>query len=238
MKDYPVTPVNRVKRNPKRATYDRETVHAILDSAMLCHVAYTVEGRPHCTPTIHWREGETLYWHGSSASRMLRAQGPGLPVCLTVTHLDGLVLARSAFNHSCNFRSAMVFGTAHLVSDPAEKERALLGITDRLFPGRNAELRPMTAQEMKATSVVAMEIEHVSAKIRAVNVGDDDEDGAHPVWAGVIPVELVTRAPQPSPILLQEIGFPAHLAPYAEGRRLDTALAETQAVYDATVSAS
>lgn len=238
MKDYPVTPVNRVKRNPKRATYDHATIHAILDSAMLCHVAYTVEGRPHCTPTIHWREGEVLYWHGSSASRMLRAQGPGLPVCLTVTHLDGLVLARSAFNHSCNFRSAMVFGTAHLVSDATEKARALMGITDRLFPGRNAELRPMTAQEMKATSVVAMQIEHVSAKVRAANVGDDAEDGAHPVWAGVIPVEMVTRAPVASPVLAEGIGFPAHLAPYAEGRRLDVALAETQAAYDATVSES
>jgi nitroimidazol reductase NimA-like FMN-containing flavoprotein (pyridoxamine 5'-phosphate oxidase superfamily) len=138
MKDYPKTPISRIKRNPKRAVYDRETVHAILDSALLCHVAYVIDGQPYCTPTIHWREGETMFWHGSSASRMLRAQGKGLPVCLTVTHLDGLVMARSAFNHSCNFRSAMVFGTARLIDDPSEKRRALLAITDRLYPGRNA----------------------------------------------------------------------------------------------------
>lgn len=232
MKDYAKTPISRIRRNPKRAVYDRKTVHAILDSALLCHVAYVIDGQPYCTPTIHWREGETMFWHGSSASRMLRAQAKGAPVCLTVTHLDGLVMARSAFNHSCNFRSAMVFGTARLIDDPSEKRRALLAITDRLYPGRNAELRSMTDQEIKATSVVAMEIEAASAKVRAENVGDDEIDGSHPVWAGVIPVQTVIGAPLASPILPEDQAYPAHLAPYTTGKRLDEALAETQALYE------
>ena len=232
MTDYPQTPLNRVKRNPKRAVYDRETVHAILDAAMICHLAWQIDDQPYCTPTIHWREGEWLYWHGSSASRALRAQGKGLRVCLTVTHLDGIVLARSAFNHSCNFRSAMVFGTAELVTDPHQKSAALLAITDRLIPGRNAELRAMTAQEIKATTVMRMKIETASAKIRAANVGDDAEDGNHPVWAGVIPVQTVIGTPQPSPILPATTPMPAHLAPFASGRPLDAALLETQALYD------
>jgi hypothetical protein len=236
MKDYPKTPISRIRRNPKRAVYDRAAVHAILDSALLCHVAYAIEGQPYCTPTIHWREGETLFWHGSSASRMLRAQGKGLPVCLTVTHLDGLVMARSAFNHSCNFRSAMVFGRARLIDDASEKRRALLAITDRLYPGRNAELRAMTEQEIKATSVVAMEIEAASAKVRAVNVGDDEIDGNHPVWAGVIPVQTVIGSPLASPILPEDQAWPAYLAPYATGKRLDEALAETYALYHQAAS--
>ncbi|RID92706.1 pyridoxamine 5'-phosphate oxidase family protein [Gemmobacter lutimaris] len=227
MNDYTPGPRSRIKRNPKRGSYDRATVHAILDSAMLAHVAYTIDGQPYCTPTIHWREGEILYWHGSSASRMLRTQGPGLPVCVTVTHLDGLVLARSAFNHSANFRCAMVFGTARLVDEPAEKERALYAVTDRLFPGRNAELRPMTAQEIKATSVVRMDIEEASAKIRGVNVGDDEEDGTWPVWAGVIPVTTTLGTPEPSPVLPAATPMPAHLAAYSPGRQLDEALQDS-----------
>ena len=234
MTDYPQTPLNRVKRNPKRATYDAATIHAILDAAMICHLAYVIEDQPFCTPTIHWREGDWLYWHGSSASRALRAQGKGLRVCLTVTHLDGIVLARSAFNHSCNFRSAMVFGTAELVTDPDHKAAALLAITDRLIPGRNAELRPMTAQEIKATSVMRMRIETASAKIRAVNVGDDEEDGAHPVWAGVIPVQTILGTPDPSPLLPATTPLPAHLAPFPAGRPLDAALLETQTLYERT----
>ena len=236
MTDYPQTPLNRVKRNPKRATYDRATIHAILDAAMICHLAYQIDDQPYCTPTIHWREGEWLYWHGSSASRALRAQGKGLRVCLTVTHLDGIVLARSAFNHSCNFRSAMVFGTAELVTDPAEKAAALMAITDRLIPGRNAELRAMTAQEIKAASVMRMQIEAASAKVRAVNVGDDEEDGSHPVWAGVIPITTTLGTPDPSPVLPASTALPAHLAPFAPGRRLDEALLETQAIYEGAQS--
>ena len=228
---YPVSPRNRAKRRHDRAQYDHEAVHAVLDAGFLCHVAYVIDGQPYCTPTLHWRDGERLYWHGSSASRMLRNQARGLPVCLTVTHLDGLVLARSAFNHSANFRSAMVFGTAHLVEDAEEKRRALEDVTERLFPGRRAELREMTTQEIKATSVVAMDIEEASAKVRAVNVGDDDEDGHLPVWAGVIPVRQVIGADWPSPLLPAATPRPAHLAPFAEGRSLDDALLETAGLW-------
>ncbi|MDR0810575.1 MAG: pyridoxamine 5'-phosphate oxidase family protein [Gemmobacter sp.] len=228
---YHPTPRSRVKRSPTRAIYDHEKVHAILDSAMLCHVAYAIDGQPYCTPTIHWREGGQVYWHGSSASRMLRQQAKGMPVCLTVTHFDGLVLARSAYNHSCNYRSAMVFGTARLVDEPEEKRRALDAITERLVPGRAATLRPMSTQEIKATSVVVMEIEEASAKIRAENVGDDAEDGDWPVWAGVIPLVTRTGAPEPSPMLSAGIALPETLAPYRAGRRLDEVMAETYAAY-------
>ncbi len=128
---YPITPVNRLKRLHQRGAYDRATVHAILDAAAICHVAYVVDGQPYCTPTLFWREGDHLYWHGSSASRMLMSQSEGEPVCLTVSHLDGLVLARSGFNHSVDYRSAMAFGHARVVDDPDEKIRALAAMIDR-----------------------------------------------------------------------------------------------------------
>ena len=156
---YPVDNVNRVKRRHDRGFYDHETVHALLDAAALCHVSYVIDGLPYCTPTLFWREGTTLYWHGSSASRMLRNQSEGQPACLTVTHLDSLVLARCGFNHSADYRSVMAFGHAKLIEDPAEKEAALVAMVDRLFPARTADLRQSSVQEIKATAVVAMEIE-------------------------------------------------------------------------------
>jgi len=164
---YPVTARNRAKRLHDRARYDHAIVHALLDAAALCHVAYVIDGQPFCTPTLFWREGSRLFWHGSSASRMLRNLQAGERACLTVTHLDSLVLARSGFNHSADYRSVMAFGTARLVEDPQEKARALVMMVDRLFPGRTAGLRPTTALELKATSVVWMDIEDASAKIRA-----------------------------------------------------------------------
>lgn len=230
---YPVTPTNKVKRMHERGSYDREAVYAILDSAFLCHVAYVIDGQPYCTPTIHWREGDWLYWHGSAASRMLKNQKQGAPVCLTVSHLDGLVLARSGFNHSANYRSAMCFGTAAVVEAPEEKQKALKGIIERFYPGRAAELRENTAQEEKATTVIGMRIEQASAKSRAKQVGDDEEDFGIAAWAGVIPVSTVIGAPQTSPNLPEGVTFPAHLAPYREGRKLDDALAECQQAYEA-----
>ena len=161
---YPLSPRNRVKRLHERGSYDRAKIHALLDASMLCHVSYVVDGQPYCTPTFFWREGDKLYWHGSSASRMLRNQSDGQRVCLTVAHLDSLVLARCGFNHSADYRAVMAFGTAHLVDDPGEKERALVAMVDRFFPDRTAGLRQSTAQEIKATSVIAMEIEEASAK--------------------------------------------------------------------------
>lgn len=228
---YPVSPRNRVKRAPERGSYDHATVHAILDAAMLAHVSYVLEGQPFCTPTLIWREGEVLYWHGSSASRMIRHLATGVPACVVVSHLDGLVMARSGFNHSANYRSAMCFGTTELVSDPEEKMEQLLAATDRFYPGRSASLRAISTQEVKATAVIRMPIAEASTKIRAKGVGDDEEDGSHPVWAGVIPVTTVLGAVQPSPVLLPGLPMGADLAPYAPGRRIDDALTETQKVY-------
>ena len=189
MNAYAPTPRTRVKRMPKRGRYEREVVHAILDAALVCHVGYAIDGQPYVTPTAHWRDGERVYWHGSSASRMLRSLKPGgVPVCLTVTHVDGLVLARSAFNHSMNYRSVMAMGTAHLADDPAHKLHALETFVNRLYPGRWAELRPATAQELKATMVLWLDLEEVSAKVRSGPPGDDEQDLSWPCWAGVVPI--------------------------------------------------
>ena len=224
---YPVSGRNRARRMHERASVDHAAVHAILDAAMLCHVAYVVDGQPYCTPTTHWREGTRLYWHGSSASRMLRAQGAGLPVCVTVSLLDGLVLARSGFNHSVNYRSAMCFGTARLVDDPAEKAAALHVMIERFYPGRDAALRPISAQELKATSVIGMDIEQASAKVRAKGNVDEPEDLAVPVWAGVIPVATVLGDAQPCPQNGAQAS-PAGLDAYRSGERLDDALARAR----------
>ncbi|ATN32640.1 flavin-nucleotide-binding protein [Rhizobium sp. ACO-34A] len=229
---YPVTDRNRVKRLHERGSYDRTAVHAILDAGMLCHVAYVIDGQPFCTPTIHWREGDMLYWHGSSASRMLRHLKTGTPACLTVSHLDGLVLARSGFNHSANYRSAMCFGTARLVEDPAEKEKALRAVIDRFYPDRSTLLRPTTGQEIKATAVIGMRIEDASAKVRAKGVGDDEEDYDLPVWAGVIPVRTVIGETEASPHLPAGVSKPETLSLFSTGTRLDDALTETQRLYE------
>jgi nitroimidazol reductase NimA-like FMN-containing flavoprotein (pyridoxamine 5'-phosphate oxidase superfamily) len=227
---YPVDQTNRVKRLHERGRYDHATVHALLDSAALCHVAYVVDGQPYCTPTLFWREGSTLYWHGSSASRMLRNLSEGEPACLTVTHLDSLVLARCGFNHSADYRSVMAFGHARLIEDLAEKERALVMMVDRFFPGRTATLRPSTAQEIKATAVVAMKIEKASAKIRTKGLADDEEDYAFPTYAERIPLRTVLGAPEPCDRLLPGIARPATLAGYSAGRLLEDALKDSYAM--------
>ncbi len=227
---YPVDKVNRVKRRHDRGFYDHETVHALLDAATLCHVSYVIDGLPYCTPTLFWREDTTLYWHGSSASRMLRNQSAGQPACLTVTHLDSLVLARCGFNHSADYRSVMAFGHARLISDPAEKEAALVAMVDRLFPGRTASLRQSSVQEIKATAVVAMEIERASAKIRAKGVADEDEDYELPIYAERIPVHTVMGEPEPCPRLMDGVTRPDTLAGYRAGRALEQAVREAYAV--------
>ena len=226
---YPVDGVNRVKRRHDRGFYDQGTVHRLLDSAALCHVSYVIDGMPFCTPTLFWREGTTLYWHGSSASRMLRNLQEGEPACLTVTHFDSLVLARCGFNHSADYRSVMAFGHARLVSDPEEKDRALAMMVDRLFPGRTAQLRQSSRQEVKATSVISMEIERASAKVRAKGVADEDEDHPLPIYAERVPIHTVMGAPEPCPRLLPGVERPANLAGYREGRALEEALAEAYA---------
>lgn len=223
---YAVTERNRVRRLHERGRYDRESVHAILDAAMICHISYVIDGQPYCTPTAFWREGDHLYWHGSSASRMLRAQKPGLPVCLTVTHLDSLVLARCGFNHSVDYRSAMCFGKAHIIDDPAEKAAALDRMIDRFYPDRAASLRTSTEQELKATTVIGMEIQEAAGKVRAKGVGDEEEDYALPIYAARIPIHTVMGAIEPCPRLLAGVPRPEGLAGFTEARRLDEVMLE------------
>lgn len=226
---YPVDATNRVKRKHERGHYDHATVHALLDAAALCHVAYVIDGQPICMPTLFWREGSRLYWHGSSASRMLRNLAKGEPACLTVTHFDSIVLARSGMNHSADYRSVMAFGKVRLVEDPTEKQQALTMMVDRLVPGRTAQLRPSTTQEIKATSVVMMDIEKASAKIRAKGVADDEEDYDFPTYAERLPVQTVIGSPEPCPRLMNGIERPANLAGYRPGRSLEDAVKEAYA---------
>jgi nitroimidazol reductase NimA-like FMN-containing flavoprotein (pyridoxamine 5'-phosphate oxidase superfamily) len=206
----------RVKRLGKRALYDAETVHAILDATPHCTVGYVFNGTPYVTPTLQWREGRHVYWHGSSASRMLQACEEA-EVCLSVYLVDGFVVARSAFNHSCNYRSVMAFGRAFKVTDPDEKLGRLRTFTERLFPGRWDILRPPTAQEIKATTVLGMALDEVSAKVRTGPPGDDEEDYAWPIWAGVIPVRREALAPTNDPRLLPGLSPPAHITGFSAG---------------------
>lgn len=222
---YPVDSINRVKRLHQRAAYDHTTVHALLDAAVLCHVSYVIDGQPYCTPTLFWREDTRLYWHGSSTSRMSRNQSTGQPACLTVTHLDSLVLARCGFNHSADYRSVMAFGQAQLVTNPEDKQRALVMMVDRFFPHRTAGLCASTDQEIKATSVIVTEIERASAKIRAKGVADDD-DYALPIYAERIPVQTVLGVPESCPRLMEDVARPGTLAGYHVGRRLKDAVLE------------
>jgi nitroimidazol reductase NimA-like FMN-containing flavoprotein (pyridoxamine 5'-phosphate oxidase superfamily) len=185
----------RVRRKPERGRYDRSTIDAILDAALVGHVGYVVDGQPYVTPTAVWRQGDELYWHGSSASRMLRAAGTGIPVCVTITQVDALVLARSGFDHSLDYRSVMLLGAAHEIDDEAEKLAALEAFVEHLYPGRWAELRPPTRQELKATSVLAMPIGEASAKVRDSGAHDEPGDETWPAWGGIFPVRLVVGAP-------------------------------------------
>jgi nitroimidazol reductase NimA-like FMN-containing flavoprotein (pyridoxamine 5'-phosphate oxidase superfamily) len=209
-RDYPATERTRIRREHERGTHERAAVHAILDASPLCHVGYSIDGAPFVTPTLQWRDGDRVYWHGSAASRFLR-QASGTQVCLTCTLMDGYVLARSAFNHSVNYRSAMVFGLARLIEDEAEKQGQLQRFTETLFPGRWDSLRPMTAQEMKATSVLWMDIEEATAKVRAGPPGDP-EDADFPVWAGVLPIRTHFTPAEPAPDMAAGIELPEALA--------------------------
>jgi len=183
----------RVKREPHRGRYDRQTIDAILDEGLICHLGFEVAGQPYVIPTLHARVGDTLYVHGSSASRALRHAGSGAPVCITVTIFDGLVLAKSVFNHSVNYRSAVVFGTARVVPDE-EKREALHALTNQLVPGRWDEARQPTDQELKATWILAVPIEEASAKVRTGGPEDEPEDLDLPFYAGVVPVHLAAEA--------------------------------------------
>jgi len=215
--DFVPTARTRVRRLHDRGRYDRKTVYAILDAALLCHVGYVIDGLPYVTPTLFWREGERLYWHGSSASRMLRKQSAGIAVCVTVTHVDGLVVARSGFHHSLNYRAVMAFGTAAIVADDAIKAAGLNAFVERLYPGRNKQIRPILPQELKATTLMSMVIEEVSVKVRTGGPIDDEGDYALDCWAGVIPLEARVGAAIPDERLKPGVPLLNGLRQWVEG---------------------
>jgi len=203
----------RVVREPHRGKYDRETVNRILDEAFLCHIGFAVDGQPYVIPTSYGRDGNVLYLHGSAASRMLRNLQQGIPVCVTVTLLDGLVLARSVFNHSMNYRSVVILGSAKLVDDPAEKLAALRTLSEHIVRGRWDDARQPNEKELKATSVLRIPIDEYSAKVRVGPPIDDEEDYAFPTWAGVIPLEM--RSSQPIPDERCDRELPEYLRSYS-----------------------
>src|SRR5271168_4838725 len=211
------TPRTRVTREPQLAVYDRDAINQILDEAFLCHVGFVANSQPYVIPTSYGRDGDVLYIHGSAASRMLRNLDQGVPVCITVTLLDGLVLARSVFNHSMNYRSVVILGTATLVSDPAEKLAALRALSEHIIPGRWDDSRQPNEKELKATSVLRLPITEFSAKVRVGPPIDDEEDYEFPTWAGVIPLDVTVGAPIRDERCEQEL--PTYLENYSRQRK-------------------
>jgi uncharacterized protein len=211
---FPQTDRTKLKRLPKRGHFDRETVYGILDEAFICHIGFEVDGHPVVIPTGYARVDDQLYIHGSQASRMLRTLAGGLDACVTVTILDGLVLARSAFHHSMNYRSVVVFGRAMLVDDPEEKMSALVALSEHIIRGRWNDVREPTELEMKATIVLSLTLEEASAKIRTGPPLDDEEDYSLPVWAGVVPLKLVAGEPINDPRLPEGVPAPDYAVNY------------------------
>jgi hypothetical protein len=202
------TPRTRLVREADRAVYDREAVYRILDEGFICHVGFSVDGQPFVIPTSFGRQDANLYIHGSAASRMLRQMKEGVAVCVTVTLLDGLVLARSVFNHSMNYRSVVILATADELTDAAEKRAALEALVERIVPGRVTQVRAPSARELDATAVLSVPIEEASAKIRSGPPQDAEEDYALDCWAGVLPLQLSRGAPQPDPRLRAAVPAP------------------------------
>jgi uncharacterized protein len=210
----------RVRRLPDRGKYDAETVFAILDEGLVCHVGFAIDGQPFVIPTLYARVDEQLYIHGSAASRMLRTLSGGVHVCVTVTLVDGLVLARSAFNHSMNYRSVVILGRAMPIEDREEKLTALQAFSEHIVRGRWKDVRQPTESELKQTKVLAVPLEEVSAKVRTGEPHDDEADYALPIWAGVLPLPIVPGAPIPDPRLLPGLKPPSYLLPYSRnGKR-------------------
>jgi len=200
----------RVVRAPNRAVFNRQTVYAILDDGLLCYLSFVADGSPHIIPTLHWREGDSLYIHGLTASRAIHSSSDGSEVCVMVSHLDGLVLARSAFHHSVNYRSVAIYGSPAIVADD-RKEAALRAMVERITPGRWAELRPVNDQELKAPTVLELPINEASAKVRTSAPIDDPEDMDWPVWAGNVPFEMVRGVPVPDSAMDPAIKLPEYL---------------------------
>ncbi|KAB2923727.1 MAG: pyridoxamine 5'-phosphate oxidase family protein [Bacteroidetes bacterium] len=214
MPDYPKTDLNTVRRLAKRGVYDEATVHAIVDEALICHAGFVHDGRPFVMPTIHVRTGRTVYLHGAPANRMLSVIASGVPVCLTMTLIDGIVFARSVFHHSMNYRSAMLFGTGRAVTDPEEKWKAFEALTEHIAKGRWNDARVPNEVETKTTAVVAVEIESASAKVRTGGANDEEEDYALPVWAGVLPLSLTPGTPEPDPRMENGTSVPEYVRRY------------------------
>ena len=215
MSDLEPTPRTTLRRPPARGHFDRATVNAILDEALVCHVGFVGDGQPFVIPTIHARVGDEVFVHGSAASRMLKTLQGGVPVCLTATLLDGLVLARSAFHHSMNYRSVVVLGDAQAVTDERERWDALHAIVEHVAPGRWSEVREPSAKELAATLVLRLPIEEASAKVRSGPPLDDEEDYALECWAGVLPLRLTPGTPVPDPRMPAGRGLPASVVGYA-----------------------
>jgi uncharacterized protein len=209
--EYEQTDRTRVYRKPGRGSHDRELVHSILDEALVCHVGFVQDGQPYVTPTIHAREGETVYLHGANANRTFRVLADGVPCCLTATLVDELVLARSAQHHSMNYRSAMVFGTAREVTDPEDKQRGLRAVIEHVAPGRSDEVRGPNETELRSTKVLALEIEEASAKVRTGQPADEEADLELPYWAGLLPLSQVPGEPIAAPDLNGDPPVPEHV---------------------------
>jgi nitroimidazol reductase NimA-like FMN-containing flavoprotein (pyridoxamine 5'-phosphate oxidase superfamily) len=219
MHEFTPTERTEVRRLPKRAAYDRKTVYRILDEGLVCHIGFIADGRPVVIPTGYGRKDDTLYIHGSTASRMFRTLAAGAEVCVAVTLLDGLVLARSAFHHSMNYRSVVIFGQASVIDDPAAKVEALRAFTEHVAPGRWPEIRPPSRKELQATAVLAIPLKEASAKVRTGPPIDDEEDYALPVWAGVLPFSDATGEPRPDDRLPAGIQIPKYLRWHDRRRR-------------------
>lgn len=215
--NFSATERTRVVREPQRGIYDRATIYKILDEAFICHVGFAFDGQPFVIPTMYARVGDAIYFHGSAASRMLRNVSAGISVCVTVTLVDGFVLARSVFNHSMNYRSVVALGKATLVDAAAEKMEALRGFTEKILPGRWEEARQPNEKELKATSILRLELNEVSAKVRVGPAEDDAEDYALRVWAGVLPIELKTGAPIRDERCDAGIPVPPYVSDYGRG---------------------
>jgi uncharacterized protein len=217
MEKIPQTPRTTLKRLPQRGSYDRELIDAILDEGFICHVGFVLDGKPFVIPTGYARVGDSLFIHGSQASRMLRALGQGIDVCVTVTLIDGLVLARSAFHHSMNYRSVVVFGRATLVDDPGEKIATLRALSEHMIPGRWDDVRQPNERELQQTTVLLLPLEEASAKVRTGPPLDDEEDYDLPIWAGVIPLQMVANAPVSDSRLKDNVEMPAYARNYQRG---------------------
>lgn len=207
MSGFEVSHLNKVRRSD-RGSYDREAIYAVLDEALVAHVGFLYDDRPMVVPMVYGRDGDRLYLHGAKAARFAKAMGPGVPVCITVTLTDGIVVGRSAFHCSMNYRSAVMHGHARLVTDEQEAERALALVTDHLLPGRWAESRPMMPKELRATGVLRVEIEAASVKTRSGAPIDDEEDYALPIWGGVIPLRQAAGVPEADDRLLTGVDVP------------------------------